>query len=190
MEPPAANDRKRRPRLRLHLTKGHRARPPQHRRAGLEAGAVKRAELQAEIHDGEVVNPTPTFTLSVTPTGSAPIAAGWDIEEVSARLGHKDTGVTQRMYIHAYESAQRSAARAERLEATYGSVLGNSVETVNGSGETRPEAGGPDSHVTGGTSRQSAVDRSGAGTIHTREVAGSKPAAPMPWTSRLFSVIR
>lgn len=52
--------------------------------------------------------------------GSALIADGWDVEEVSARLGHRDSGVTHSIYIHAYESAKRSAARAARLEGMYG----------------------------------------------------------------------
>jgi integrase len=42
--------------------------------------------------------------------GSALIAAGWDIKEVSSRLGHRDRGVTRSRYIHAYEGAQRSSA--------------------------------------------------------------------------------
>ena len=84
------------------------------------ARAVRRAELGAEVRDGVVVKPAPTFHSFRYSHGSALIAAGWDIEEVSARLGHRDSGVTLRVYIHAYESAQRSAARAERLEAMYG----------------------------------------------------------------------
>jgi hypothetical protein len=53
---------------------------------------------------------------------------------VSARLGHRDSGVTLRIYIHAYESAQRSAARTERLEAMYGE--GNIPATPNAQGVT------------------------------------------------------
>jgi integrase len=82
--------------------------------------AVKVAGLQVVTKDGLVVRPAPTFHSLRHSHGSALIAAGWDIEEVSRRLGHRDTGVTHRTYIHAYESAQRSAARAERLEAMYG----------------------------------------------------------------------
>lgn len=93
------------------------------------ARAVKRAGLDAQERDGEVVNPAPVFHSLRHSHGSALIAAGWDIEEVSARLGHSDTGITHRTYIHAYESAQRSAARAERLEAM---SYGKDVEKVNG----------------------------------------------------------
>lgn len=82
--------------------------------------AVKRAGLEDEIRDGEIVTPAPTFHSLRHSHGSALIAAGWDIEEVSARLGHADTGITIRNYIHAYESVRRSEARAERLEAMYG----------------------------------------------------------------------
>ena len=85
-----------------------------------------------------VVKPAPTFHSFRYSHGSALIAAGWDIEEVSARLGHRDSGVTLRVYIHAYESAQRSAARADRLEAMYGVGAGNSVQTTGGSMPQRP----------------------------------------------------
>lgn len=84
------------------------------------ARAVKRAGLEAEVKDRQIVRPAPTFHSLRHSHGSALIAAGWDIEEVSARLGHRDSGVTHKAYIHAYESAQRSAARTERLEAMYG----------------------------------------------------------------------
>jgi len=82
--------------------------------------AVKKAGLEDEVRDGEIVNPAPTFHSLRHTHGSALIAEGWDIEEVSARLGHQNTGVTIRIYIHAYESAKRSALRTERLEAMYG----------------------------------------------------------------------
>lgn len=87
------------------------------------ARAVERAGVGAEERDGQLVLPAPTFHSLRHTHGSALIAAGWDIEEVSARLGHKDSGVTVKAYIHAYESAQRSEARSERLESMYGAPL-------------------------------------------------------------------
>ncbi len=64
----------------------------------------------------------PTFHSLRHSHGSALIADGWDIEEVSARLAHRDSGVTHSIYIHAYESAKRSASRAARLEVMYGTA--------------------------------------------------------------------
>jgi integrase len=54
------------------------------------ARAVKRAGLDAVERDGRVVEHAPTFHSLRHTHGSALIAAGWDIEEVSARLGHSD----------------------------------------------------------------------------------------------------
>jgi integrase len=48
------------------------------------------------------------------------VAQGWDIEEVSARLGHADVGTTQRTYVHAFDAARRSSERRSRLAALYG----------------------------------------------------------------------
>jgi integrase len=84
--------------------------------------AVLRAALGDELRDGQIVKHAPTFHSLRHSHGSALIAAGWDLEEVSARLGHRDVTVTAKVYIHAYESSKRSAARAARLEAMYGSI--------------------------------------------------------------------
>lgn len=89
------------------------------------ARAVERAGLSAEEHDGEIVKVAPTFHSLRHSHGSALIASGWDLEEVSARLGHRDVTITARVYVHAYESAKRSAARTSRLEAMYGPGDGN-----------------------------------------------------------------
>lgn len=47
------------------------------------------------------------------------IAAGFDIEEVSARLGHANIATTQRIYVRAYDAARRSEQRRNRLAAMY-----------------------------------------------------------------------
>lgn len=83
------------------------------------ARAVKRAGLEAVDQDGAVVIPAPTFHNLRHSHGSALIAAGWDIEEVSARLGHANVGTTQRAYIHAYDAARRSEQRRDRLAVMY-----------------------------------------------------------------------
>lgn len=83
------------------------------------ARAVKRAGLEAVEQDGNVVLPAPTFHSLRHSHGSALIAAGWDIEEVSARLGHANVGTTQRSYVHAYDAARRSEQRRDRLASMY-----------------------------------------------------------------------
>lgn len=96
--------------------------PHDHRNVGgrVLARAVKRAGLEAVERHGRVVEPAPTFHNLRHSHGSALIAAGWDIEEVSARLGHSDVGTTQRAYVHAYDAARRSEQRRDRLAALYG----------------------------------------------------------------------
>jgi integrase len=90
------------------------------------ARAVKRADLEAvEDHHGAIVQPAPTFHDLRHSHASALIAAGWDIEEVSSRLGHSDVGTTQRTYVHAFDAARRSDDRRTRLAKLYG---GGSVE--------------------------------------------------------------
>ena len=81
--------------------------------------AVTRAGLDAVVRDGQVIEPAPTFHSLRHSHGSALIAGGWDIEEVSARLGHGDIGTTQRAYVHAYDAARRSSHRRDRLAALY-----------------------------------------------------------------------
>ncbi|MGZ6565220.1 MAG: tyrosine-type recombinase/integrase [Solirubrobacteraceae bacterium] len=95
--------------------------PHDHRNIGgrILARAIKRAGLEAVERDGQVVEPAPTFHNLRHSHGSALIAAGWDLEEVSARLGHSNVGTTQRAYVHAYDAAQRSEHRRSRLAALY-----------------------------------------------------------------------
>ncbi len=93
--------------------------------------AVVHAGLDA-IHDqrGTVVQPAPTFHDLRHSHASALIAQGWDIEEVSARLGHASVATTQRIYVHAFDAARRSNDRRTRLAALYARpVLG--VDTSN-----------------------------------------------------------
>ena len=95
-----------------------------HRNVGgrILSRAVKRAGLEAVERDGEVVSPAPTFHCLRHSHASALIAAGWDIEEVSSRLGHTNVATTQRIYVHQFDAARRSPERRNRLAALYGSV--------------------------------------------------------------------
>ncbi|MGZ6638200.1 MAG: tyrosine-type recombinase/integrase, partial [Solirubrobacteraceae bacterium] len=95
--------------------------PPDHRNVGgrVLARAVRRAELGEVERDGRIVQGAPTFHSLRHSHGSALIAAGWDIEEVSARLGHSNVATTQRAYVHAYDAARCSEHRRERLAALY-----------------------------------------------------------------------
>jgi integrase len=90
------------------------------------ARAVKRAGLQAvEDRHGAIVQPAPTFHDLRHSHASALIAQGWDIEEVSARLGHASVATTQRIYVHAFDAARRSDDRRSRLSKLYGGVTYN-----------------------------------------------------------------
>lgn len=95
--------------------------PHDHRNIGgrVLARAVTRAGLEAVKRNGEIVEHAPTFHNLRHSHGSALIAAGWDLEEVSARLGHSDIGTTQRAYVRAYDAARRSDERRNRLATLY-----------------------------------------------------------------------
>jgi integrase len=112
-----------------------------HRNIGgrVMARGVKAAGLQAVEHDGEVIIPAPTFHDLRHSHASALIAQGWDIEEVSARLGHANVATTQRIYVHQFDAAKRSPERRSRLASLYGSAM----EASDGSSgqQTAPAAG-------------------------------------------------
>ena len=99
-----------------------------HRNVGgrILARAVKRAGLEAVERDGEVIVPAPTFHDLRHSHASALIAQGWDVAEVSARLGHSSVATTMRIYAHQFDAANRSADRRARLTALYG-VNGNAA---------------------------------------------------------------
>ncbi len=65
----------------------------------------------------------PTFHDLRRTHASALIAQGWDVESVSARLGHADVTTTQRAYVHAFDAANRSDERRAKLSALYGSAM-------------------------------------------------------------------
>ncbi|HEY3945987.1 MAG TPA: tyrosine-type recombinase/integrase, partial [Solirubrobacteraceae bacterium] len=85
------------------------------------AAAAKRPGLE-EVKDeaGNVIEPALTVHALRHTHGSALIAAGWDVQEVSARLGHSNPATTLRIYTHAFDAARRSAARRDRLARLYG----------------------------------------------------------------------
>lgn len=98
--------------------------PHDHRNVGgrVLSRAVKRAGLEAFERHGEVVSPAPTTHSLRHSHASALIASGWDIAEVSARLGHSSIATTQRIYVHQFDAAKRSDERRSRLTAIYGSA--------------------------------------------------------------------
>jgi integrase len=94
--------------------------------------AVKRSGLEAVERDGEIIVPAPTFHDLRHTHASALIAQGWDIAEVSARLGHSSVATTLRIYAHQFDQANRSDERRSRLTALYGSPMEASVEATEG----------------------------------------------------------
>lgn len=79
--------------------------------------AVKRAGLEP---DGA---PRLTFHALRHGFASAWIAAGGDLVELSAHLGHRDPAITASTYSHEFEKAARSDARRARLDGMFGSAL-------------------------------------------------------------------
>jgi Phage integrase family len=69
------------------------------------------------------MHPAPTFHDLRHSHASALIAQGWDIESVSARLVHADITTTQRIYVHAFDAANRSDERRAKLAALYGNPM-------------------------------------------------------------------
>jgi integrase len=119
--------------------------PLQHSNIGgrAMARAVKRAGLEAVERNGEVVEPAPTAHDLRHTHASRLIAQGWDIEEVSARLGHASVATTMRIYTHAFDAAKRSGERRERLAALYGRSVEAPMEAEGSSeGQQMPSAGG------------------------------------------------
>jgi integrase len=109
------------------------------------ARAVRRAGLEA-VRDanGDVVTPAPTFHALRHSHASALIAQGWDIEEVSARLGHASVATTQRIYVHQFDAARRSPERRARLTKLYGTgAMEAFMEAPDGNGPQQTEAADP-----------------------------------------------
>ena len=69
------------------------------------------------------IAPLPTFHDLRHSHASAWIAAGGDLVELSARLGHGNPAITASVYSHEFEVARRSEERTARLDAIYGSTV-------------------------------------------------------------------
>jgi integrase len=84
--------------------------------------AFERAKLESVERDGVVVLPRPTFHDLRHTHASALIAAGLDIEQVSARLGHANVAVTMLVYTHEYDKGRRSDVVRSKLAEIYEGV--------------------------------------------------------------------
>jgi integrase len=111
--------------------------PIQHANIGgrVLSRAVKRAGLEAIERNGEVVEPAPTAHDLRHTHASRLIADGWDIEEISRRLGHSSVATTMRIYVHEFDAARRSAERRQRLAALYGAENVEAPVEAQGSNE-------------------------------------------------------
>lgn len=92
------------------------------------ARAVTAAGLDDVMRGDEVIVRAPTFHDLRHSHASALIAQGWDVEEVSSRLGHADVAITQQTYVHAFDHAKRSSDRRRRLAELYPAEVEASVE--------------------------------------------------------------
>lgn len=72
-----------------------------------------------KIERGDV----PSFHSFRHSAASEAFDAGDDAEEISWLLGHKDSTVTRRVYLHEIKSRERSIRRRSKLEARIGSTL-------------------------------------------------------------------
>jgi Phage integrase family len=86
----------------------------------------------------------PTFHSLWSSHRSALIAQGWDIEEVSARLGHRDTAITQRTYVHAFDAVRRRDERRARLNRLYGNAVETTERSRRKQSKSRSKAKAPD----------------------------------------------
>lgn len=87
-------------------------RPLDHR--NLAGRALRRAVQRSAIAD-----PAPTFHDLRHSFASRFIAAGGDLVELSAHLGHRDPAVTAGAYSHEFERHGRSRERRARLDAMF-----------------------------------------------------------------------
>jgi integrase len=94
--------------------------------------AGTRAKLDA---DGQRL---PTFHGLRHAHASAWIAAGGDLVELSARLGHRDPSITAAIYSHEFEAQARSTERRTRLDRIYGADRGSfmAAQAVKGPQQT------------------------------------------------------
>lgn len=80
--------------------------------------------LHVKDEDGEVVNPprnsVPSWHSLRHSAASEAIHAGDSVEEVSWRIGHKNSITTSRISVRGLKSAKRSAERRSKLESRYG----------------------------------------------------------------------
>ena len=104
------------------------------------ARAVKLAGLEAVERNGEIVEPAPTPHDLRHTHASRLIADGWDIEEISRRLGHSSVATTLRVYVHEFDAARRSDDRRKRLNALYGGRMEATMEAAGSSGVQQPSS--------------------------------------------------
>lgn len=111
-----------------------------HRNVGgrILSRAVEAAGLGPVLdRQGNVVEPAPTFHALRHSHASALVAAGFDVAEVSARLGHADVATTLRIYVHQFDAARRSSDLRNRLAAMEASVEAEGGNTGQQTGETQ-----------------------------------------------------
>jgi integrase len=104
--------------------------PLEHRNVA-RRGLARAAKLAGLDGDGQRL---PTFHELHHAHASAWIAAGGDLVELSARLGHRDPAITAAVYSHDLEAAARSDQRRARPDGLYGADDGSlmAATEVNG----------------------------------------------------------
>jgi integrase len=94
----------------------------------LEQVATDRRFSRA-VRRAEIAKPLPVFHDTRHTHASQLIAAGWDVVEVSKRLGHASASTTLNIYAGLFEQRRRGAEERERLDAVFATSPGNEPET-------------------------------------------------------------
>lgn len=109
--------------------------------ARLENGELAFPILSAVDEEGKPVpverGDVPSFHSFRHTAASEAIHAGDDAEEVSWLLGHKDSTVTRRVYVHEIKSYERSMRRRSKMEARMGPTLSNLGSADGSAGPNR-----------------------------------------------------
>lgn len=101
---------------------------------------LKAAGMKARLDTGG--QRLPTFHSLRHAHASAWIAAGGDLVELSARLGHRDPSITAAIYSHEFEAQARSIDRRTRLDEIYGADRGSFVAASGVNGPQQSDAAG------------------------------------------------
>ncbi len=113
----------------------------------LDHRAVSRRGLERAFKTAGLEGRCPSMHELRHGHASAMIAAGMDLVELSARVGHSNPAITASTYSHEFEGQARSSERRARLDALYGGDLAAPV-AATGIDKAQQNPAGLDAEVT------------------------------------------